>query len=67
MARFSTAGLITRAQTAMIIVQALAKAGEEEPQPEPETGVPAKLSVEAKDVLGIAKVQAACDRRLVSL
>ncbi|HHV58452.1 MAG TPA: hypothetical protein GXX50_11970 [Firmicutes bacterium] len=47
--RFSTAGLITRAQTATIIVRALAKAGEQEPEPEPEPGVPAKLSVEAKD------------------
>lgn len=41
----------------MIIVRTLVKVGEEGPQPEPKTGVPAKISVEAKDVVVIAQAR----------
>ncbi|WP_221040204.1 S-layer homology domain-containing protein [Gelria sp. Kuro-4] len=48
LAKYGSAGLITRAQTAAVIVRALVKA-EELKAEQPEAGVPAKLELEAKD------------------
>ncbi|HHV58070.1 MAG TPA: hypothetical protein GXX50_09980, partial [Firmicutes bacterium] len=48
LAKYGSAGLITRAQTAAVIVRALVKAEELKAQ-QPEAGVLAKLELEAKD------------------
>lgn len=47
LAKYGSHGLITRAQTAVVIVRALAKA--EELRAEEAAGIPAKLTVEVKD------------------